>query len=237
MRRCGYGIALLALEFLCVRTSGAQPFQAPQLREYVTDFTFTLSPEQREGLNRRLLKFDQETSTQIVAVIVQTTGDLTIEEAALKVAEVNKIGRGGRDNGLLLFVAKEDRQVRIEVGYGLEGALPDILAGQIVRNEILPRFRSGDYAGGISAGVEAIMLATKNEYAAEPVTKTTRKQNLFPYILLFLVIVAFLRRRKGGRGIPPFLGGGGGFGGGGFSGGGFSGGGGSFGGGGASGRW
>jgi uncharacterized protein len=225
----------------------AQPMEIPDLREYATDRTLTLSQDQLSALNRKLLQFDQQTSTQIVVLMVATTGDLSIEEAALKVAERNRIGKQGRDNGTLLLVAKEDRAVRIEVGRGLEGVLPDVLAGQIIRKEIIPKFREGDMAGGIFAGVEAMIQATRNEYTADPVQDQKEELNILPILVVIFVLYLMMRSRKGGRGgfggFPPIIGGGwgsgggGGFSGGGFSGGGFSGGGGSFSGGGASGRW
>ncbi len=221
----------------------AQPMEIPDLREYATDRTLTLSQDQVAALNRQLMQFDQQTSTQIVVLLVPTTGDLSIEEAALKVAERNKIGKQGRDNGALLLIAKEDRAVRIEVGRGLEGVLPDILAGQIIRKEIIPKFREGDLPGGVFAGVEAMIQATKNEYTADPASEAPKKFNIMPILVVIFVLYMIMRsRRRGGGGFggfPPIIGGGGwgGGGSGGFSGGGFSGGGGSFSGGGASGRW
>jgi uncharacterized protein len=243
--------------------SGAlsQEFVPPRLSAYATDQTGTLSAGDLSELNASLKAFDDSTSTQIVVLMVTTTGDYAVEEAALKVAEVNQIGRKGKDNGILLFVAKDDRAVRIEVGYGLEGVLPDILAGQIMRNEIFPEFRKGDYAGGIRAGVDAIMRATRNEYKAEPRKKgPSGNTGLFVIAAIIILIIIAMNRRGGGptsgagpgsrRLFGPFLffppggswggrGGswGGGFGGFGGGGGGFSGGGGSFGGGGASGHW
>jgi uncharacterized protein len=231
---------------LAALQAAAQPMEIPDLREYATDRTLTLSQDQLAALNRQLMQFDQQTSTQIVVLLVPTTGDLSIEEAALKVAERNKIGKQGRDNGALLLIAKEDRAVRIEVGRGLEGVLPDILAGQIIRKEIVPRFREGDLPGGVFAGVEAMIQATKNEYKADPASDKDPQLNILPILLVIFVLYMMMRsrRRKGGGfgGFPPIIGGGGwgsggGFSGGGFSGGGFSGGGGSFSGGGASGRW
>jgi uncharacterized protein len=235
-----------------------QEFTPPRVTQYATDLTATLTPGEVAALNARLEQFDRESSTQIVVLMVSTIGDLPVEEAALKVAELNKVGKKGKDNGALLFIAKNDRKLRIEVGYGLEGALPDILAGQIIRKEIGPRFREGDYYGGITAGVQSIILATKNEYQADPTNRRTAS-NIIPFLVILFVVLLILSsifRRRGppgtgiGRGsglgsifFPP-IGGGwggsrGGFGGGsgGFGGGGFSGGGGSFGGGGASGSW
>ncbi len=170
--------------------------------------------------------------------MVPTLGDEPIEEVSYDIAKKNGIGQKGKDNGVLVLIAKDDRQMRIEVGYGLEGVLPDILAGQIIRKEMIPHFKEGDYAGGIQAGVDAIILATKHEYTADTQAQTGRRGS--PSLVWILFVIAFIvlrfLRRGGGFWWGGF--GGGGFGGGGFgSGGGFSGGGGSFGGGGASGRW
>jgi len=254
----GWGSAIsvvgLLLALLASRAY-AQEAEIPKVTRYATDLTGTLSSSQLDELERRLKAFDDSTSTQIVALMVPTIGQYAIEEYSLKVAELNKIGRKGRDNGALLLIAKDDRQLRIETGYGLEGALPDALSGLIIRREIAPRFREGDYFGGISSGVEAIMLAVRGEYTADPKDRKREKDpvGIFPFIIFLFVLFTFLRgifgrRRFSGRsrsyrgwgGIPPIIGGwggsGGSFGGGGGFGG-VSGGGGSFGGGGASGSW
>src|SRR5207249_3860634 len=149
----------------------------------------------------------------------------------------------GKNNGVLLFIAKDDRQIRIEVGYGLEGALTDAIAGQIIRREMVPRFQQGQLFEGINAGIDAILAATKNEYAPERSGRTKKEMNLLPFILILLILYYISsqsrRRRFVGRGFPPmFLPGGWGSRSGGWGGsGGFTGGGGSFGGGGASGKW
>jgi uncharacterized protein len=236
--------------------SGAGPAQLPEtphLTQYITDLTGTLTPSELSTLNGKLRAFESETSNQLVVLMVPTTGDESIEEASLKAAEANGIGQKEKKNGVLLFIAKNDRRMRIEVGYGLEGALPDITAGQIIRHEIGPRFREGSYFAGIDAGVDAIILATKNEYTAEPKSSRRSSHDFSPLVILIVVLFVVMRsmfgRRRyfGRRGRYTGFGGGwggwrgggfGGFGGGGFGGGGgFSGGGGSFGGGGASGSW
>ena len=176
-----------------------------------------------------------------------------------------RVGQKKIDNGAILFVFTEDRKMRIEVGYGLEGALPDALAHRIQESEILPRFRSNDYAGGIEAGMTAMMAAIKGEYKGSGSTvneRGRRKGNPISgcagsglILFLIFIVLPFIARRNlragrthggrgwwntggwGGWGGGGFGGGGWGGGGGGFSGGGFSGGGGSFGGGGSSGSW
>ena len=117
-----------------------QPVPAPKVREYVTDQTGTLSASDISLLNEKLRAFDKQTTTQIVVVMLPTIGENILEEVSLKVAEANGIGRKDNDNGVLLLIVKNDRLMRIEVGYGLEGALTDALSSQIIRKEITPVF-------------------------------------------------------------------------------------------------
>jgi len=228
----------------------------PEFRQRVIDQSGTLSPEEISTLESTLEQFERQTSNQIVVLIIPSLQGESIEDYTLRIAEKNKFGKKERNNGILLLVAKEDRQLRIEVGYGLEGALPDATADQIIRHEIVSRFRSGDFFEGIAAGVEAIMAATKGEYQGEGDERRSRTSNYVPILFAFVFLLFFMRLFFGSRrhyigrkgytsGGPWWFGGmgGGGFGGSGFGGGGFgggggfSGGGGSFGGGGASGRW
>jgi uncharacterized protein len=244
--------SVLAALAIAAQYSFPDEMPVPALSHYANDLTGTLTPEELDTLEARLAGFDKSTSTQIVVLMVNSTDDTPLEEASLKVAEKNAIGRKGKDNGVLLFIAKTDRKVRIEVGYGLEGALPDITSGIIIRKEIIPHFRDNDYAGGIEAGVVAILAATRNEYNADEKDSNKVFGLSIPALIIFAVIVMIFSRigrggpgsRMRGRGLPWFYGGwggssgGGSFGGGSFGGGGgFSGGGGSFGGGGASGSW
>jgi uncharacterized protein len=254
-------LLLVASPAILLAQADVSDVPVPTLTRYATDLTVTLTASQVVLLNQKLENFEKETSTQIVVLMIPTIGSAAIEEYALRVAEKNKIGREGKDNGALLLVAKDDRKIRIEVGYGLEGALPDALSGTIIRREIGPKFREGDFFGGLNAGVEAIMLATKNEYKADPKDEGRGVTLTTIFFLIFVILIIsrmFISRRKyfgGGSGSKNFpgpwigfphpVGGsggrksggfGGGFGGGG-GGGGFSGGGGSFGGGGASGGW
>jgi uncharacterized protein len=233
--------------FLVAWNAGSQEVTVPRLTQYATDLTGTLSPDQLAALNARLRGFQDSTSTQVAVLMIPTLGGESLEEYTLKVAEENRIGKKGKDNGALLLIAKNDRKVRIEVGYGLEGTLTDAMSGIIIRNEIAPRFYEGDFFGGIAAGVDAMILVTKDEYTADPRQRKKKKSpfGLIPLIFIFMVFISIIRRlfgRRGGRHYAgwgvPFIGGiGGGRGGGGGFGGGFSGGGGSFGGGGASGSW
>lgn len=216
--------------------------EGERLSRYLTDETNSLSEREQQVLEQKLSAYDKATSTQVVVVIIAGLGSESIESAALRIAEENGIGRKEKNNGVLLLVAKDDRKLRIEVGYGLEGVLTDVLSGQIIRHEIAPRFREGYFFEGISAGVDAIILATQNEYVADKNDRPSKGMNLVPIIFIILLFLYFSRNRRQrfmGGAVPPIFFPGGGFGRGssGGIGGGFSGGGGSFGGGGASGNW
>jgi uncharacterized protein len=216
--------------------------EGKRLSRYLTDETNSLNNREQEMLERKLSDFDEATSTQLVVLVIPTLGGESIESASLRVAEENGIGRKEKNNGVLLFIAKVDRRIRIEVGYGLEGVLTDVVCGQIIRQEIAPRFREGKFFDGISAGVDAIILATQNEYTAEKTDHSTKGLHLLPIVFIIMLFVYFsrIRRQRAIGGLMPpvfFPGGRSGRGSSGWGGGGFSGGGGSFGGGGASGSW
>ena len=196
-------------------------------------------------LEARLAAFEDSTSTQIAVLTIPTLGGNSIEEYSIEVFEKNAIGQKSKDNGVLVLIARDERRLRIEVGYGLEGVLTDALSTQVIERAIMPAFREGRYAQGLVAGVDAIMAITAGEYTAEE--KGPEVRNVFPlvFVLLFLLLRFLLgggrrRRQVAGAGWT-FMGGwhsSGGFGaGGGFGGGGWGGGGGLGGGGGASGRW
>jgi uncharacterized protein len=194
-----------------------------------------------------ILKAERDsTSNQIAILIMPSLEGGSLEEYTLRVAEKWGLGKADRDNGVLLFVSRDDRKMRIEVGYGLEGSLTDAVSSRIIRNEIAPSFRQGDYDAGIRAGVMAIIQAIKGEYVNNdpPPRKRHSKRSPLATILIIILIIIFIsRNRRGGGGnwsagrgwIGPI----GGFGGGswGGGGGGSFGGGGGFGGGGSSGSW
>ena len=227
--------------------------------DYVLDEAGVLDSSQRTLLTHELRQFERETSNQlIVAVIPKVPDDYVMEDFTQRTAEAWGAGRKERDNGMVLFVFPESRQLRVEVGYGLEGAVPDALANGIINNEIVPSLRAGDMGGGIMRGADALMAAARGEY--EGSGKTVAEENalqgdpaasLVFWIILIVILIIVIQRSHGRGGtvytprgrrdvfFPGSFGGGfgGGGSGGGFGGGGFSGGGGGFGGGGASGRW
>jgi uncharacterized protein len=243
------GVFLLAEFILVLICSSSFALEVPPRPEgRVTDQTRTLSPGESAALERRLSSFEQETTNQIAVLLIPSLEGDSLEDYSIRLAEKWKIGQKGKNNGAILLIVKDDRKIRIEVGYGLEGALPDALAGAIIRNEIAPRFKAGQFYQGIEAGIDAIMAATKGEYKARPEKK---RGSLLASWLPFLILLVFFgffalaasqarRRHYHSGGSGGWASGGGFFGGGsswGDSGGGFSGGGGDFGGGGASGSW
>ena len=148
-------LTLPALLLLLILGAGAHAEVAvPPLRSPVTDLTGTLTAEQSATLEQQLRAFETRKGSQIAVLIVPTTQPETIQQYSFRVAEAWKLGRRGVNDGVLLAIAKDDRAVWIQVGYGLEGALPDVLANRIVEQVIVPRFRSGDFYGGIREAIE-----------------------------------------------------------------------------------
>jgi uncharacterized protein len=145
----------------------------PALTAQVTDATATLTDSQRAELEQVIQEFEAKKGSQISVLLVRTTQPETIEQYSMRVVEQWKIGRKGIDDGVLLIVAKDDRAVRIEVGYGLEGVLTDATSDRIINETILPRFRQGDFYGGISAGVGSITQVIDGEALPAPQSRRT----------------------------------------------------------------
>lgn len=220
----------------------------PPLTGMVNDYAAMLSPSTVTQLEGSLRSFEAEQSTQIVVLTIDSLAGESLEEFSIQVADAWKIGQKEHDNGAILLIARNDRKIRIEVGYGLEGSLTDLVAGRIIRDTIAPRFKEGDFDQGVIDGVSGMMAAVQGEYSAsEKSAKDSGSfinSGVFVYLLIIIIYILIRtisgrRNLSGGRRGSPFSMGGGGFGGssGGFGGGGFSGGGGGFGGGGASGGW
>lgn len=158
-------LALAAFVGLWLAPAMAQ-IPLPPLTARVTDLTDTLRPHERRALDERLAGLEAQTGAQLVILMLPTVEPETIEQFGIRLAEAWQIGRRGVDDGLILIVAKEDRAVRLEVGYGLEGVIPDAVAKRVIEEHIVPRFRQGDFYGGLSAGVEALAA----RLAGEPLT-------------------------------------------------------------------
>jgi uncharacterized protein len=244
--RWAAAVLAAATALLVLVTGVARALDVPPLTGRVIDRANVLSPQIESQLQAQLESYERTTAHQLAVLTVPSLEGDPIEDYTLRVAENWKLGKKGKDDGILLFVAVEDRKIRIEVGYGLEGDVPDAFVGRIIRDVMAPAFRQGDLGFGISRAVSAIMAATGGQGEALPPPRRTRSHDgggLSPYLLLGIVVLFFL---GGGRGMGGFIvgsalggmGRGGGFGGGGSrQSGGFRGGGGGFGGGGASGGW
>ncbi|MFO1487861.1 MAG: TPM domain-containing protein [Verrucomicrobiota bacterium] len=241
-------LSVLFAWWICLAAFAAEVIP-PAPARWFNDYTGSVPAATAESLDRQLEEFERTSSSQIVvAVFPKMQSDSSIEDYTVRVAQAWKVGQKAKDNGAVLFVFKDDRKLYLQVGYGLEGALPDARCRQIIANEITPRFKNGDFAGGLSAGVNAILAATRGEYVGTGRTAGQQDNGvgsilfffLFFGILLFIIAARFSRGRRGGweyrSGGYSSWGGGGGWSSGG-GGGGFSGGGGSFGGGGAGGSW
>lgn len=155
--------SLIAVLWLLCAPWAAAEVAVPPLQARVADLTGTLQPDQRAALEQTLQAFESSKGSQIAVLIVPTTQPETIEQYAIRVADAWKLGRKGVDDGVLLLIARNDRKLRIEVGYGLEGAIPDALAKRIVSEIITPYFKQEDYFGGIQAGVDRIIRVIEGE--------------------------------------------------------------------------
>jgi uncharacterized protein len=178
--------ALFAL-MLLLSTVVAADVAVPPLERRVTDLTGTLTAGQTAGLEQKLDAFEQRKGSQIAVLIVLTTQPETIEQYSIRVAEQWKLGRKGVDDGALLLVAKDDRALRIEVGYGLEGVLTDLMSKRIIEDIIVPRFKTGDFAGGIDAGVDAMIKVIDGEPLPPPQAWKAPKVGVEAYQTLFVV--------------------------------------------------
>lgn len=163
----------------------------PALEHHVTDLTSTLNENQRLALENRLTSFEQEKGSQIAVLILATTQPESIEQYSIRVAEQWRLGRKGIDDGVLLLIAKNDHTTRIEVGYGLEGAIPDALTKRIIEDIMIPQFRNGDFAGGIDAGVGALIGLIQGEPLPTPPAKNIAAPGLEQYFVP-LMFVAFI---------------------------------------------
>ena len=237
---------------LLARSSAAFALKIPERPDgYVTDQAGLLSDQTKYQLEAVLKNFKDHTSNQITVVTFPSLEGESLEDYSIRLAQKWKVGQKKKDNGVIFLIFKNDRKMRIEVGYGLEGVLTDALSSQIIRNIVAPEFKKGDYERGVLLGVQALMKATQGEFHQARRNDFENKRQDPGGILFYFFFVAFIlflmstsRRYTGSMGIGTRSGwgiGGGSWGGGGFSGGGggggFSGGGGGFGGGGASGGW
>lgn len=257
--------SIISLSLLIIGLFAFSQQLPPKSSTLVTDYTNTLAPQDKQQLENKLVAFDDSTSTQIAVVMMHSVGQYDIDDYGQKLGRAWGIGHKGKNNGILVLVALDDHKVTIQTGYGAEGGVPDVIAKQIIDEDIVPHFKEKDYYGGLDLGTTDLMKYMKGEYKAEK--KVEDDGGAGGYIMLLIIVVVILiivfRNRGGGGGhiyggrggASPFWwflggallgrgsggwggfsGGSGGFGGG--DSGGFGGfGGGDFGGGGASGSW
>ncbi len=213
MRLPNKALAAALLAWLLLSTLAfAQALKSvPPLSGRIVDTTGTLTASQQSTLNARLREFEQRKGSQIAVLIVPATAPEAIEQYSIRVAEQWKIGRGKVDDGAILVIAKDERALRIEVGYGLEGALNDATSKRIVDDIIVPYFRSGDFHGGIAAGLDAMMRVIDGEPLPEP-PKTSVAQaspvGMLPLLFFAALIVSGVMRALFGRGKGAVVAGG-----------------------------
>jgi uncharacterized protein len=194
----------------------AAALEAPVLKGRVNDTGGMLSPETERRIEALLKELEEKDSTQVAVLTVPSLGGDSLEDFSIRVAERWKIGRKGFDNGVILLIARDDRKVRIEVGYGLEGRLTDLTAGRIIRDRIVPEFRAGRFDQGVLNGVAAIAEVVRGEFQApaQPPSGPAASgiDDLVPFAVFFIFVVAMLGRASrplgtaAGGFFMPFLG-------------------------------
>jgi uncharacterized protein len=205
MKRHKARLLIAGFVFLLAPTtlSLALALDVPPLRGRINDYAGLIPADRAQALEERLGRFEAETGHQIAVLTIPSLKGDSLEDFSIRVAESWKIGKKGFDNGAILLIARDDRKLRIEVGYGLEGVMPDAIASRIIREVITPRFRSGDFAGGIEAGVDAILKITKGEALPErarPAPGPTASQggSLITILMITAMLALFIgmTRRK-----------------------------------------
>jgi uncharacterized protein len=210
-----FRLLLLLLMGLCAVTGGTLALEVPPLEGHVNDRAGMLSPSVRQDLEQRLAAFEQSDSTQVVVLTIPSLEGEDLEGFSIRVAEAWQIGRKGKDNGVILLLAKAERKVRIEVGRGLEGKITDLVAGRIIRGVMAPRMKAGDLEGGIVAGALALTEAARGEFTAAPRDLRHGRKGASPVFTLLLfagvaaIFLGSLSRPLGGlagaAGLPLAL--------------------------------
>ena len=179
------GVCYLVFFFflLCVPVHA---LEVPKLQGYVNDYAGMISPQAKATLEQELRAFEQSDSTQIVVLTIPSLEGEVLEEFSIKVGEQWKIGQKGKDNGIIVLVSKQDRKIRIEVGRGLEGKITDLMSGRIIDLVIKPKFKRGDYDGGVISGIHALIDASRGEFKADS-NRETQRRNGPSRLLTFLI--------------------------------------------------
>lgn len=254
------GLVALLFSLLCITSFAASSDfpERPNPPKLINDFAGMLNAAEIAELEQKVNRFNDSTSIEICVVVITNLGDYDISDYAFQLGRLWGIGKEAKNNGVLILIAKENRQAFIATGYGMEGVLPDTRCSRIIQAELIPQFKRSNYFNGISFTIDAIIRYSSNEYTADPkVSKGIKPAYVFLFILIVIMIIGFINRKNqgnsggssgGGGFFGPMLGGGlggyggyrssGGYGGGSSGGGGFGGfGGGGFGGGGSGGSW
>ncbi|MCQ8182396.1 YgcG family protein [Methylomonas sp. SURF-1] len=198
-------LALISVCFALIGQAAAQQTPIPELSRRVTDTVAALTPAQQAALEQKLAEFEAQKGSQIAVLIVASTRPEDIAQYSIRVVEQWRLGRKGVDDGILLLLAKDDRTTRIEVGYGLEGVVPDALAKRIIEDIMIPKFRQGDFAGGINAGVDSLIGLIRGE-PLPPVQSGPageRFSQYLPHLFIAAIFIGGLLRAIFGK----FLGG------------------------------
>ena len=196
--------ALAALPGAATRSDAQSLQPVPALEARVTDLTGTLTAAQQAQLESRLAEFESRKGAQVAVLIVPTVQPEAIEQYSIRVVDAWKLGRGKPDDGALLLVAKDDREIRIEVGRGLEGALTDLVSRRIIDDTILPLFRLGDFAGGVAAGLEQMIRVIDGEALPEPDRGwggAARIGDLLPFLFGIIFVASVVLRATFGRAL------------------------------------
>lgn len=192
--------ALLSAALILTLTTGAMALEVPQFTGRVNDLADMISPAVEQQLDAALAELDKTDSTQVAILTIPSLEGDSLEDFSIRVADAWKVGQKGSDNGVILLVSKGDRKVRIEVGYGLEGVLTDVLAGQIIDQVISPAFKTGNFDQGFAGGVVAITKAVRGEFTAvQKSTKRKRGTSALPFIVLIMASMIFLTEKFGRR--------------------------------------
>lgn len=197
-------ITALSAALILILATSAMALEVPPYKGYVNDLAGMMSPTTRQALEARLAELNKADSTQVAVLTVPSLEGDEINDFSIRVADAWKVGQKNEDNGVILLVSKGDRKIRIEVGYGLEGVLTDVLAGQIISNVIGPKFKTGDFDGGFIDGVAAISGAVRGEYTAAPAkNRRSSRRGILPLIVIpMIMFIGFTemfgkRRRRG----------------------------------------
>ncbi|MFU8788033.1 MAG: TPM domain-containing protein [Methylobacter sp.] len=204
--RVCYGLGLWLLLFSLMAWAGVG---VPKLEQRVTDLTSTLSAEQVGALDAKLAAFEAQKGSQIAVLMVPTTQPKDIAEFGIELADLWQIGRKDVDDGVILIVAKDDRALRLEVGYGLEGVIPDAVAKRIIAEIITPYFKAGDYAGGIDAGITQLIKLIEGEPLPTPSASINSQQDegALGFVLFGGIIAGWLLSAITGRTTAGIVGG------------------------------